>query len=180
MGLLFVTSTRIGDAVLSTGLLSHLIGAYPEARITVACGEAAAGLFVAVPNLERILPITKRRAGLHWLDLWLAVAGKRWDVVVDLRASALAWMLRAGTRVIQRPDDGERHRVQRLGALLDLDPPPAPHLRPALRWRVRAWATPRTRRCWRWRERRSSGFGTRRARRRTSARWRGPRSCTTW
>lgn len=128
MRLLFVTSTRIGDAVLSTGLLSHLIGAYPEARITVACGKAAAGLFAAVPNLERILPITKRRAGRHWLDLWLAVAGKRWDVVVDLRASALAWMLRAGTRVIQRPDDEDRHRVQRLGALLDLDPPPAPHL----------------------------------------------------
>ncbi|MDP7343406.1 MAG: hypothetical protein QF767_08665, partial [Alphaproteobacteria bacterium] len=45
MKLLFITSTRIGDAVLSTALLSHLIERYPEAEITIACGPAAAPLF---------------------------------------------------------------------------------------------------------------------------------------
>ena len=42
MRILFITATRIGDAVLSTGLLDHLAERYPHARITLACGPAAA------------------------------------------------------------------------------------------------------------------------------------------
>ena len=41
MRILFVTATRIGDAVLSTGLLSHVIARFPEARLTIAAGPAA-------------------------------------------------------------------------------------------------------------------------------------------
>ena len=40
--ILFITSTRIGDAVLSTGLLAYLIGRYPGAEFTVAAGPLAA------------------------------------------------------------------------------------------------------------------------------------------
>ncbi len=70
MRILFVTSTRIGDAVLSTGLLAHLIERYPGARITLACGPDAAPLFDAAPNIERRITMTKRKWGLHWFDLW--------------------------------------------------------------------------------------------------------------
>ena len=35
MHILFVSATRIGDAVLSTGLLSHLVERYPDARFTI-------------------------------------------------------------------------------------------------------------------------------------------------
>ena len=38
MHILFVTATRIGDAVLSTGLLSYLIDRHPAARLTIAVG----------------------------------------------------------------------------------------------------------------------------------------------
>ena len=55
MRILFVTATRIGDAVLSTGLLSHLLDRYPMARLTIAAGPVAAPLFAAVPRLERIM-----------------------------------------------------------------------------------------------------------------------------
>ena len=34
MDILFVTATRIGDAVLSTGLIACLIERYPGARLT--------------------------------------------------------------------------------------------------------------------------------------------------
>ena len=40
--LLFITSTRIGDAVLSTGLLRHLIAEMNGPRVTIAAGPAAA------------------------------------------------------------------------------------------------------------------------------------------
>src|SRR5215831_18146589 len=61
MHILFVTATRIGDAVLSTGLLTYLIDRYPRARPTIAAGPVAAPLFAAVPRLERVLVIEKPR-----------------------------------------------------------------------------------------------------------------------
>ena len=57
MRLLFITSTRIGDAVLSSGLLAHLIQNSPECRVTIACGVDAVPVFEAVPGIERIIPI---------------------------------------------------------------------------------------------------------------------------
>jgi ADP-heptose:LPS heptosyltransferase len=128
MRVLFVTATRIGDAVLSTGILSHLVERCPGARLTIAAGPLAAPLFAAVPGLERLIVVEKRRFGQHWLSLYRAVAARRWDIVVDLRGSALAWLLRAGERrVAGRRDSGE-HRVRELGRLFGLDPPPAPRL----------------------------------------------------
>ncbi|HEX2151160.1 MAG TPA: glycosyltransferase family 9 protein, partial [Stellaceae bacterium] len=52
MNILFVTATRIGDAVLSTGLLSHLVERHPGARFTIAAGAPAAPLFATVPGLD--------------------------------------------------------------------------------------------------------------------------------
>src|SRR5262252_4865830 len=112
MHILFVTATRIGDAVLSTGLLSYLVDRYPDARFTIAAGRVAAPLFEAVPRLERILVIDKRHYGLHWLDLYAHVAPRRWDLVVDLRGSALAWLLRADERRVMAKGDISEHRVR--------------------------------------------------------------------
>jgi heptosyltransferase III len=128
MRILFVTATRIGDAVLSTGLLSHLLDFYPTARLTIAAGPVAAPLFAAVPRLERILVVEKRRWSMHWLPLYLAVATRRWDLVVDLRGSALAWLLLAAERRVMAKGDPSEHRVRQLGRLFDLDPPPNPRL----------------------------------------------------
>ena len=128
MDILFVTATRIGDAVLSTGLLGHLIDRYPNARLTLAAGPIAAPLFEAVPNLEHLIIVEKRRGGLHWLQLYAAVCARRWDLVVDLRGSALVWLLRARSRKVIAKGDEREHRVRQLGRLFDLDPPPGPRL----------------------------------------------------
>ena len=128
MHILFVTATRIGDAVLSTGLLSHLIERHPGARLTIAAGPVAAPLFEAVPGLDRLLVAQKRRWALHWPALYGHVGVRRWDLVVDLRGSALAWLLRARERRVMAKGDAAEHRVRQLGRLFDLDPPPSPRL----------------------------------------------------
>lgn len=128
MHILFVTATRIGDSVLSTGLLSHLIERYPRARLTIAAGPVAAPLFEAVPGLERLIIIEKQRWALHWFPLYAAVVARRWDLVVDLRGSALAWLLAAGERRVMAKGDAGEHRVRQLARLFDLDPPPDPRL----------------------------------------------------
>ena len=128
MKILFVTATRIGDAVLSTGLLAYLIGRYPGASITVAAGPLAAPLFEAVPGLKRIIVVDKKKFALHWAKLYLAVAAARWDLVIDLRGSAIAYLLWAGERRTAAKGNSEEHRVKQLARLFDLDPPPAPQL----------------------------------------------------
>jgi heptosyltransferase-3 len=124
MRILFVTANRLGDAVLSTGLLDHLIRTYPSARITVACGPVAAGVFQRMPNLERIVVVAKLPFGRHWLRLWAVAVTHWWDLVVDIRSSALSFLVPARRRVVMRPSNG--HKTAQLARLLGVDPPPLP------------------------------------------------------
>ena len=126
MRILFVTSTRIGDAVLSTGVLERLRQLHPDARFTVACGAVAEGVFTRMPALDRLIALEKRSMARHWLGLWRQVAGTRWDLVVDLRGSALAWMLRADRRAVMRGGRRSGHRLQHIAEALGLHPPPPP------------------------------------------------------
>lgn len=128
MHILFVTATRIGDAVLSTGLLSYLVERYPDARLTIGAGPVAAPLFETVPRLDRIIVIDKQRYGLHWLKLYARVAGRRWDLVVDMRGSALAYLVFARERRVRGKGTHDEPRVVQLGRLFGLDPPPSPRL----------------------------------------------------
>jgi hypothetical protein len=48
--ILFITATRIGDAVLSSGLIKRLLDEIPNARFTIVAGKAAAPLFAEVPT----------------------------------------------------------------------------------------------------------------------------------
>lgn len=128
MRILFITATRIGDAVISTGVLSALVDQYPQAKITVACGPLAASLFTHVPGLDRVIIVTKKRRGGHWFALWGEVKGERWDVVVDLRRSLLSYFIRASQRLRLGPDDHKSHRVPLLSGVLGLDPPASPKI----------------------------------------------------
>ena len=163
--ILFITSTRIGDAVLSTGLLDHLLREHPEARITVACGPVAEGVFTRMPGLERIIPLAKKRWSLHWLELWWQVAFRRWDLVVDLRGSAIAWLLWARRRAVMKGGRRPGHRLLHIAETLGVTPAPRPVawfdaadaaraaallpggpwliLGPTANWRVKMWPAER-------------------------------------
>jgi ADP-heptose:LPS heptosyltransferase len=124
MRILFIASSRIGDAILCTGLLDHLIRLYPASRITVVTGPVAEDVFARMPNRERTIVMDKRRFGRHWLGLWADVVRTRWDLVVDIRASALAWLVPTRRRAIMRRGTG--HKIDQIGAILGLAPPPVP------------------------------------------------------
>lgn len=124
MKILFVTSNRLGDAVLSTGLLDHLIRVHPDARITVVCGPVAEGVFARMPNRERTIVLSKQKWGLHWLPLWAETAVHLWDLVIDIRGSALSWLVPTRHRATFRRLEGTK--VAQIGAILGLSPPPSP------------------------------------------------------
>ncbi len=129
MNILFITSSRIGDAVLSTGLLDHIARAHPQTKVTIVCGPLTTSLFEGYPNLERILPLKKQKYNRHWFDLWRQASGTRWDMIVDLRNSLVSRLLRADRKFIFGSYiDPELHKVEQNAAIMKLDYVPAPKL----------------------------------------------------
>ncbi len=124
MRILFVSSNRIGDAVITTGVLDHLIRTHPGCRVTIACGPVAEGVFARMPNRERTIVVGKRPYDLHWLALWRAVAFTVWDLVVDTRGSGLAYLLAARRRAVKRREPGRK--FEQFAAMLKVDPAPLP------------------------------------------------------
>lgn len=119
MKILFITANRLGDAVISTGVLSALMQQNPSARFTVVCGPVAVGLFSASPAIERVITFEKKPYDRHWLSLWRLCIQTRWDRVIDLRGSLLSLTLRARQRTIvhggRRPGRRIAHLAHALG-----------------------------------------------------------------
>lgn len=126
--ILFIASTRIGDAVLSTGALAQAQALAPGAAVTIACGRLPAPLFRATPNLKHLHVLTKRRGDAHWFELWRALSGERFDLAVDLRGTLLTYALKTKSRIVQRKRAEIRHKVEELSALMGAARPLAPLL----------------------------------------------------
>ena len=128
--ILFIAPTRIGDAVLTSGLITRLLAEIPEARFTIVAGPVSAPLFAEVPGLERLIVMEKEKGGGHWFRLWRQVRGRHWGLILDRRGSGLARFLHARRRAVFRRLGGEPvHKVIESARLLRLeDDPPPPHL----------------------------------------------------
>jgi len=129
MRILFISSTRVGDAVLSTGLLNKVLVDHPGARVTIACGPAAAGLFTHVPGLEQLIVLDKMVFSFHWLNMWARTVGKFWDVIIDLRNAPLSYALlsRRRYRMVRARTSG--HRIRQIANIMGLaDNPPSPKM----------------------------------------------------
>ena len=120
-GILFVSSNRIGDAVLSTAVLRHYLDQCPDAQVTVAAGEAALSLFEGVPQLEDLIPLIKAPMAGHWGKLWCRTVNRSWDLVVDMRGSALAFILRSRRRVRPRAVNETEHRLVQYARFCGVD-----------------------------------------------------------
>jgi ADP-heptose:LPS heptosyltransferase len=127
--ILFITASRIGDAVLSSGLIRALTDEIEGARFTIAASALTAPLFADVPGLARIIVMEKRPLGRHWLDLWNDVRHQRWGLVVDVRGSGITRFLRTRRRATHKAGGAAAHKVIEAARLLKLeDDPPAPFL----------------------------------------------------
>ena len=107
MDILFVTATRIGDAVLSTGLLSYLVERYPGARLTIAAGPAGGAV---VRSRTRARPADRRRKAALGAALAAALCRRRCAPLGSRRRSA---GLGAGLAVALRRAPGRRARAAR-------------------------------------------------------------------
>lgn len=122
MHILFITWGRLGDAALSTSLVNYLTELHPGAKFTIAGSPPALDLFSGAPGLEKLIPMVKKPYGMHWFDLWRETAGKKWDMVIDLRRSALSYFLLTKKRYFlgQTNYKNRVHRLVDLAKIFDL------------------------------------------------------------
>ncbi|MEN2990015.1 glycosyltransferase family 9 protein [Tistrella sp. BH-R2-4] len=122
MAQLFIGPTRLGDAILVSGVLAWMRDDAPDSPITIACGPQAALAFSGWQGVEAMHVVHKRPHHRHWLDLWQKTRNRRWRRIVDLRRSALPWLLRADARYRIPPGLPGEHRVIQAARTLGLPP----------------------------------------------------------
>lgn len=128
--ILFLTNSAIGDAVLTTSALSWLLETYPQGEFTIVSGVLPAPLFVGLPRLEKLIAFRKERYKLHWLKLWWQLVHTRWDMVVDMRQSALAYLLWAKKRLVASHNRTiARHKLEEIQLSLGM-----PRTYPTILW----------------------------------------------
>lgn len=124
--ILFITSTRLGDAVLSMGLLDHMVKTVDNPQFTVVCGGLPASLFEGMPHLEELIILKKQKYNKHWYELWKQVALTKWDIVVDLRNSIVSRVIFADHKYIHGNQKG--HKVEQNAKVMKLSSVPLPVL----------------------------------------------------
>lgn len=117
MRILFLTHTNIGDAVLSTIVLNRLLNDYPDATVDVACGAKAMDLFKGLPNLGELVPVVKKKRHGHYIDLWKRFRKHKYEIVVDLRGSALPLFLKKKSTIRFSSKNKSVHKAQQLADL---------------------------------------------------------------
>ncbi len=129
MKVLFITSSRLGDAILSTSLLHYLEKKYPFLDVTVVCGSLPADLFRPIPFCSSVILMDKKPVAGHWFHLWKELYEIRWDKVIDLRGSLIGYFLKARRRIRwQAGQNTEKHQVERLRCLIEASQPITPKL----------------------------------------------------
>ena len=129
MRVLFISSSRLGDAVLSMSVLHHLEKKYPNLSVTVVSGALPAPLFTNIPFCKEHYILEKKKFSRHWFDLWKYFKDESFDLVIDLRGSIVSFFFKAKKRMIWRSSILPKgHQVERFSKLLELERPSCPKL----------------------------------------------------
>ena len=124
--LLFIGNTRLGDTIMSTGLLNSLCNNH-DADATVVCGSVAVPIFKSFPNVIKIIQLNKRKYSMHWFEIWKDVKKIKWDIVCDLRSTPIIWFISARKRIILSSKESKTlHRISRLSKISPNNDKPIP------------------------------------------------------
>ena len=126
MKILLITATRIGDSIISTTLIEAFKKLYPHGQLTIAVGEISAPLFEDDPYVSKVISVGSKKYNHHWWHMWRSAIGTPWDLVVDLRGSALSYLLFAKKRLIWRPHNQADLKYKQLASILNMENPPFP------------------------------------------------------
>ena len=128
MKVLFITSTRIGDAVLSTSVLNYIKQKFPHSSLYIATGKNASLLFKNFNNVKKIFILKKNFFKTPWLKLWLQTFFNKWDIVIDLRGSVISYLIFNNQKYIYKKLNENIHRLDELALLMKTNYLPSPSI----------------------------------------------------
>jgi heptosyltransferase III len=100
--ILLITLSNVGDAVMTTPVMTALHDKYPLADMDIVTDARAAPLFSHCPWRGAII-LKDKQAGWHGLAVLLQrLRQTRYDLLVDLRTDGLSLLLRARRRLTRR------------------------------------------------------------------------------
>ncbi len=95
---LVVTLSNIGDVILTTPVITAVARQFPDSAVTVVCGPKAAGLLNASRWIDRLLIYDKKAKLADKIKFVKRLRETQYDCVVDLRNSAIPFMVSASKR----------------------------------------------------------------------------------
>ena len=113
---LVISSNRLGDCILSSGLNNFFKKEFKDAKVFFVCGPIPGDFFKLCKNIDKIITLKKRKFSLHWLYLWKLTFFNYWDYIVDLRGTLISFFLFAKTRKIYSVRTNH-HKVEEISTL---------------------------------------------------------------
>jgi ADP-heptose:LPS heptosyltransferase len=98
MKILFVTLSNIGDVILTTPVLMTLASKYPQAEVTAVVGPRAKGILEDSRYVHRLVIYNKKAGWKEQLQFLKEIRKVSYDLVVDLRNTAIPYLVRARKR----------------------------------------------------------------------------------
>lgn len=117
--ILFLAPADLGETVLATGALAHVLGEGDQ--LTVLTSADAAPLFRAAPGLKAKYTVEGAGDVGPFIELAWSRRGRRFDLALDLRGSAAAIVVPAKRRIVRKAPEVLRHFVEELGDLTGSD-----------------------------------------------------------
>ena len=91
--ILLVSSNRLGDCILYSGLIDYYKNTLKDTNLTMICGPVPGELFRYSDKIDKLIIIKKKKFSMHWLNVWLKTCLIYWDEVVDCRGTLLSFFL---------------------------------------------------------------------------------------
>lgn len=122
--ILFISLSNIGDVVLTSTLLERVLADHPNAVVDIVVGPRAAELFEGLPNLRHLIPLHKKKAHMHYVEVVQQLKKYNYDYIFDLRTPFLTRFLK-GQKKVRFARDDSMHKAYQYARMWPTDRPVA-------------------------------------------------------
>jgi len=100
MNLLFISSNRLGDAIINIQVLNKFIRQFPNIKVTIVSGSLPMPLYDDYSNISSRILLVKKKYSSHWINLYLKLRNQKFDYIIDFRSSPISYFLNSKNKNI--------------------------------------------------------------------------------
>ena len=100
MNLLFISSNRLGDAIINIQVLNKFIRQFPNIKVTIVSGSLPMPLYDDYSNIFSRMLLVKKKYSSHWINLYLKLRNQKFDYIIDFRSSPISYFLNSKNKNI--------------------------------------------------------------------------------